>query len=134
MTIKDTLDKLLAKKEEEAKQISTIYGQLKDDADILLDSVRNNLEGEYELYCIYKDDNENVKATYGLMYADYECQGNIKNEEDFLLYYSNDALILANKLKESGLALDYFCIMPYFKNEKGQSILYNTYAIHTNEL
>jgi hypothetical protein len=129
----DILDILeqIEPEEENASKLIRINGQIEQDARTLINNLKDNLEGQFDLYCIYQDQNRHM--TYGLVYVDYQCGMNIKNEEDFLTYYSNDALLLAKKLKDSEIKLDYFFIMPYFTNEIGQSILYNSHIILTHE-
>lgn len=116
-----------------AKNIKTVRGQLRDNVEAVFDSCKKYLHGEYDLYTIYEDSNDKKIVTYGLVYAEY-YEKDCGAPEQFLDILKNDAILLHKKLLQSGLALDYYYIMPYYNPIQGSSVLYNGNIILTNEL
>lgn len=127
------LQRSTERQKERAKNIKTIYGQLRDDIEALFEYCKIYIHGEYQLYTIYENTNDNKKVTYGLVYAEY-FEKDCGNEDQFLATLKHDAIVLHKKLLQSGLALDYYHIMPYYNPIEGSCILYNDNIICTNEL
>lgn len=133
MSIEQLLKITKQKQKERAKNIKTIYGSLRENVEALFENCKKYMHGEYSLYTIYEDSNDNKKVTYGLVYAEY-FEKDCGKEEQFLATLMHDAIMLHKKLLKSGLALDYYRIMPYYNSIEGSSVLYNTSIICTNEL
>lgn len=120
--------------EARAKNYRTITDKdFRDSLDILFESCLSHLHGEYQIYTVYEDSNETPANVYALVYAEY-YEKYFTSEENFLEVYKQDAIYLAQKLKESSHPLHYYYIMPYYNFVNGNSALYNSHIILTNEL
>lgn len=133
MSLEQLLKITKEKQKERGKNIKTIYGPLRDNVEALFENCKKYMHGEYSLYTIYEDSNDDKKVTYGLVYAEY-FEKDCGKEEQFLATLMHDAIMLHKKLLKSGLALDYYHIMPYYNPIQGSSVLYNNSIICTNEL
>lgn len=122
---------------ERGKKILTVESALIEKAETLFETCLEKLHGEYQLYTVYNNTNEDTMAVYGLVYAEfYEEDG--YDVEGFLKVLKEDGKFLHEKLKESNLPIDYYYIMPYYNPSTGemagQSILYNDSIVLTNEI
>jgi hypothetical protein len=95
----------------------------------LILSCFEQLHGEYKLYSFYQKDNQ----LYGLIHAEY-YESNDITLESMKAISLQDGKYLHAQLKNSGLHLDYFFILPYFnyKERKKSCILFD--ALITNNL
>lgn len=119
---------------ERAKKFRTIDDkEFRDNLDVLFNSCLSHLRGEYQLYTVYENSNETPPHIYALVYAEY-YEKDFDSREHYNEILKEDARFLAMKLKESGLMLQYYFIVPYFNLLNGDSVVMNGNAILTHEL
>lgn len=75
-----------------------------------------NFTSPYDVYALYRNENDGEEATYGLIYTRHRetTLGSDTTQEKFTQIVESEAAILHQQLVESKLELDYFFIVPYF--------------------
>lgn len=83
---------------------------------------KHKLNGEYDFYCIYEREDG---LRYALIYGFYKEKTKL-SEHTFQKYALDDALLIHNELKKSGLNIDYIFVLPYLDLINGNSLLFET--------
>jgi hypothetical protein len=93
-----------------------------------------NLTSPYDVYALYRNENEGEEAIYGLIYTRHTeiTLGSDITPEKFTKVVQSEATILHQQLVESKLPLDYFFIVPYFDYTDRQRDGFMSEAILTN--
>lgn len=107
----NTLEKAIKEFEDNRQKLTSVKDEeLTESLQKLISDEQSNLRGEYDLYTIYQVEG---KERYALIYAFYlEIDGLSYGQMDYIP--DSDGKYLHQSLKQSGLALDYLFIVPYY--------------------
>ena len=118
-------------KEEDSKLERVDNKQLHVDFNALVENHKMQIKGDYIVHTIYKKTNGDI---YSLIYADYDEAKSIR-VDDVANISLQDGKYMHEKLKASGLAIDYLFIVAYYNYTdriKG-SVCFNGNSIITKD-